>query len=122
MKQILFLLTIGSGLVLTNPPRAAYETCATEQLTDLAKAQCNQPNSPYGILLQGPCRTAIEVFKPQIQPLLAANTQRQNWFLFSIYRSDISIPVVNFSGQVQTIGVLNTFYTYQTSGMWGQSV
>jgi hypothetical protein len=113
MRQILFLLGIGIGLILTNPNRAAYETYAVEQITDLAKEQCNQAHSQYGIILQGPCRTAIEVFKPQIRPLISANTQRHNWILVSIYRSDVSIPAANFSGQVETIGILNNFYTYK---------
>jgi hypothetical protein len=113
MKEILLFLGVLIGLVVTNPDRAAYETYAVEQITDLAKAQCNRAPSEYGILLQGPCRTGIEIFKPQLRPLISANTQRQNWYVLSFYRSDVSIPGANFNGQVESIGLLNNFYIYK---------
>ncbi len=102
------------GLALNNPDQAAYENYAVEQVGHLARDQCNQAPGEFGIVLQGPCRAAIEAFKPQIRPLLAATTTRRNWILFSIYRSDISIPVLNFNGQVESIGIFNNFFTYKT--------
>jgi Domain of unknown function (DUF4359) len=113
VKKILFLLGIAIGLTLTNPNRAAYETYATEQITELAKEQCNRVPSEYGGFLQSPCRMAIEVFKPELRPLVAAHTQRQNWYLVSIYRSEIVIPGVKSNVVMESIGVLNNFYTYK---------
>jgi hypothetical protein len=113
------LLSIGAGcglvgiMVLTNPDRSAYETYAVEQIGNLARDQCDRAPAGLGILLQGPCRAAIEAYKPQIRPLLAATTTRQNWLLFSIYRSDISIPAVNFNARVESIGIFNNFFTYK---------
>jgi hypothetical protein len=100
-------------MVLTNPDRAAYENYAIEQIGNLARDQCDRAPAGLGILLQGPCRAAIEAYKPQLRPLLAATTIRKNWGLFSIYRSDISIPVVNFQAQVESIGIFNNFFTYK---------
>jgi hypothetical protein len=114
MKQLLFFVGIAIGLIATNPNRAAYETYAIEQIADLAKAQCNQTPSEFGTLLQGSCRNAIELLKPQLRSPIAANTQRQNWYFISFYRSDVSIPEANANIHLETIGILNNFYTYKS--------
>jgi hypothetical protein len=105
---------IGVLMALTNPDRAAYENYAVEQVTNLARAQCDRAPAGLGVLIQGPCRAAIDGFKPQIRPLLAATTSRQNLIFFSIYKSDISIPAVNLDARVESIGIFNHFFTYKT--------
>jgi hypothetical protein len=111
---LLGLVGVGGLGFLTNPDRVAYENYAVEQAGNLAKAECDRVPGGLGTLVQQPCRAAIEAYKPQIKPLLAATTTRQNWGLFSIYRSDISIPAVNFNGRVESIGLFDRFYTYKT--------
>jgi Domain of unknown function (DUF4359) len=105
---------LGGMMALSNPDRSDYENYAVEQIGNLAKDQCDRAPAGLGILLQGPCRAAIEAYKPQLRPLLAATTSRQNWIFFSIYRSDISIPIVNFNARVESIGIFNNFFTYKT--------
>jgi hypothetical protein len=105
---------IGVLMVLTNPDRVAYENYAVEQATSLAREQCDRAPADLGVIFQGPCRAAIDGFKPQIRPLLAATTSRQNLIFFSIYKSDISIPAVNFNARVESIGIFNNFFTYKT--------
>jgi Domain of unknown function (DUF4359) len=102
----------GLGL-LTNPDRDAYETYAVDRIGELAKDQCDRAPAGLGVLIEGPCRAAIAAYKPQIRPLLAATTSRQNWLILSIYRSDISVPAVNFNGRVESIGMFNNFFTYK---------
>jgi hypothetical protein len=101
-------------MALTNPDRAAYENYAVDRISDLAQDQCDRAPAGLGVLLQGPCRAAIEAYKPQFRPFLAANTTRKNWLLLSIYRSDISIPAVNLKMQVESIGIFDRFFTYKT--------
>jgi Domain of unknown function (DUF4359) len=105
---------IGVVMALTNPDRVAYEDYAVERVSNLARDQCDRAPAGFGIVLQGPCRAAIEAFKPQIRPLLAASTTCQNFVLFSLYKSDISIPAVNFNARVESIGIFNNFFTYKT--------
>jgi Domain of unknown function (DUF4359) len=105
---------IGVVMALTNPDRVTYEDYAVERVGSLARDQCDRAPAGFGIVLQGPCRAAIEAFKPQIRPLLAASTTRQNFVLFSLYKSDISIPAVNFNARVESIGIFNNFFTYKT--------
>lgn len=117
--QVLLLgIYVGCGLgglmALTNPDRVAYEDYAVERISDLARDQCDRAPAGLGVILQGPCRAAIDSFKPKIRPLLAATTSRQNYIFFSIYKSDISIPAVNFNARVESIGIFNNFFTYKT--------
>ena len=113
----LLSIVTGYGLVgtmaLTNPDRDAYETYAIEQIGNLARDQCSQAPAGLGIFLQGPCHGAIEAYKPRLRPILAATTTRQNWLIFSIYRSDISIPAVSFNAKVESIGIFNNFLIYK---------
>jgi Domain of unknown function (DUF4359) len=103
----------GLGLA-TNPDRDAYETYAIDRVGVLAKDQCDRLPAGLGSIIQGPCRAAIEAYKPRLRPLLSMTTTRQNWLLFSIYRSDIAVPAVNFNGRVESIGIFNNFFTYKT--------
>jgi Domain of unknown function (DUF4359) len=105
---------LGGAMALTNPDRSAYENYAVDRISDFAKDQCDRAPAGLGVLLQAPCRAAIEVYKPQLRPLLAASTSRQNWLLFSIYRSDISIPAANLNARVESIGIFDRFFTYKT--------
>jgi hypothetical protein len=109
----LTLLGVGGIMILTNPQPADYEAYAIEQIANRAKEECNRVPAGFGIVLQGPCRAAIEAAKPQIRPLLNAATTRQNFVLFSIYQTDLSVPALKFHTQVETIGAFNNFYTYK---------
>jgi Domain of unknown function (DUF4359) len=110
---ILTVCGLGGIMMLTNPDRTAYEAYAVDRVGDLAREQCDRAPAGLGIVLQGPCRAAIESFKPQIRPLLSTTTSRQNFIFFSIYKSDISIPAANLNAKVESIGIFNNFFTYK---------
>jgi hypothetical protein len=101
-------------LVLTNPSRSTYEDYAIKQIEDQARSQCDRAPAGFGIMLQGPCRAAISAIKPQLRPLIAASSTCENLILVSICRSNISIPAINFQAQVESLGILDRFYTYKT--------
>jgi Domain of unknown function (DUF4359) len=111
--SILTVCGLGGIMTLTNPERADYEDYAVEQLGHLAISQCDRVPA-FGTVLQEPCRAALAAIKPQIRPMLAAATTRQNFIIFSIYRSNISIPAANFHAKVESIGLFSHFYTYKT--------
>jgi hypothetical protein len=113
--QLALLAIFGlCGLVLSNPGQAAYENYALDRIGELGREQCDRAPADFGVVLAAPCRAAIEAFKPQIKPLLAATSKRENFYLFSLYRSDISIPAVKFQGRIESIGIANNFFTYKT--------
>ncbi|WP_373542200.1 DUF4359 domain-containing protein [Chamaesiphon sp.] len=112
--QLILLGILGCGLGLTNPGSAGYESYAVDRVGDLARSECSRAAAGVGIAIEGACQAAIATYTPQLRPLLAATTTRQNWILFSIYRSDISIPEVRFNARVESIGILNNFFTYKS--------
>jgi hypothetical protein len=101
-------------MVLTNPSRSAYESYAVDRIGELAEAKCDHAPDGLGVFIQGPCRAAIEAYKPELRILLAAATSRQNWVLFSIYRSNMMVPIVNLPVRVESIGIFDRFFTYKT--------
>jgi Domain of unknown function (DUF4359) len=120
IKQWRILLLSMLGIVavcgvsrLTNPDQAAYENFAIDQIGNLASDQCDRAPEGLGILLQGACRAAIDAYKPQLSPLIGTATRRQDYGLFSIYQSDISIPTANLSVKVESIGIFNHFFIYK---------
>ena len=114
----LLMIVAGAGLggvmALTNPSRSAYESFAVDRIGELAKDKCDRAPNGLGVFIQGPCRAAIEAYKPELRPILAAATSRQNWVLFSIYRSNILVPIVNLQVQVESIGIFDRFFVYKT--------
>jgi Domain of unknown function (DUF4359) len=120
MKGSIVLLGIVAGcglgwvMFLTNPSRAAYESFAVDRIGELAKDKCDHAPDGLGVFIQGPCRAAIEAYKPELRPILVAATSRQNWVLFSIYRSKIMVPIVNLQVQVESIGIFDRFFVYRT--------
>ena len=113
LLSMLAICGVGGLMALTNPERGAYEEYAVEQLGNQAREKCDSAPSGLGVLFQGTCRVAIDNFKPQLRTLVSASSNRQNLVLFSIYRSDLSIPIVNVSIKVESIGIFNRFFTYK---------
>lgn len=101
-------------MVISNPEPKAYEQYATEELTVYLKDKvCNQMPQVLGGILQGHCRNIVDTGKPQIKELVAQKTERQNFLLFSIYRTELSLPSPVPSYCFETIAGFEHFYTYQ---------
>jgi hypothetical protein len=109
-------LSIGIGglLVFTNPSHNAYEEYATEKLTDYLKENvCTKVSQPLGNFLQSHCKTLVDTGRPQIQELIAQQTTRQNYLLFSIYRTELSLPSPVPAYHFATFGAFQNFYIYE---------
>ncbi|HEY9639468.1 MAG TPA: DUF4359 domain-containing protein [Coleofasciculaceae cyanobacterium] len=114
----LILLGVGAATALTNPDQASYAEFATQKLSQyLQEDTC----AKAGIALQAPCSSLVKDNQSQIQKLIVANTQRQNFVFLSIYKTDITpgnllpaflsnaLPSYHF----ETAGVLNSFHIYK---------
>lgn len=108
------LAGLGVLMALTNPNRDTYETYAVEQLTTYLKDEaCMQAPSLFGNLLQRQCKTLVDSGRPQIKQIISKTTQQQNFVLFSIYRTDLSIGPVLPGYHFETLGIFQHFYIYQ---------
>ena len=114
----LVLLGLAAATAITNPDQTAYEEFAAQKLGEyLQEDTC----AKAGIALQAPCNSLVKSNQSQIQSLISANTQRQNFLFLSIYKTDIvpgrllpdflgnSLPSYHF----ETAGVLSNFHIYQ---------
>ncbi|HEY9810381.1 MAG TPA: DUF4359 domain-containing protein [Halomicronema sp.] len=112
---------LGALMVATNPNASAYEEYGTEKLTAYVKDNICQKT----FVLQDQCVSLVDSQQSEIQEVLAANTSRQDFIFFSIYKTDISVSsivperVKSFlpaipSYQFETFGVFQSFYTYKS--------
>ncbi len=105
----LFVLAgLVTAMAMTNPDSSTYEEYAVERLNTYLKDDvCSQVPETS---VQG-CASLIDSNRLYVKQVIASNTQRQNFILFSIYRTNLSIiffPLYRF----QTVGVMQNFYTY----------
>ncbi|MBP0001392.1 MAG: DUF4359 domain-containing protein [Cyanobacteria bacterium SID2] len=104
------ILGLGAVMALTNPGESAYENYAEDRLSTYLKEDvCSEAG-----LLQDPCESLVESSQAELQNLIASNTERQNFLLFSIYRTELSVPIPGVPAiKAQTLGVLTRFHTYE---------
>ena len=108
---------LGTGLAMTNPGPAAYEDFAVHQLTRYLQNNICQELPPQLRQFSEQCRslgsTLLDTARPQLQNLIAQNTRRENYLLFSIYRTGFSSPPLPRGYEFETLGVFGQFYIYQ---------
>jgi Domain of unknown function (DUF4359) len=114
----LILGGLGVTMVLTNPQSSNYEAYAGDRLNGYLKDNiCQQDRAGLGELFQSQCKLMLETATPQVGKLVATQTKRQNFFFFSLYQSNLSLPSPLPSYQVNTIGAFNQFFVYQSQKM-----
>jgi hypothetical protein len=113
------LALVTASLMLTNPTQKSYETYLVKQLENRIQEECSRASSPIlGALANKACYSIGSMgdsfIKESASSMVAANTTRQNFGLFSIYSTQISVSQINFSGKVSAVGAFNNFLIYQT--------
>ncbi len=108
------IFKFGGGLVLvtsvifmfTNPSSQKYEEFATEQLVIYAKENvCSSESANLEQIIKNQvCNLLLDTGRAKIPNLVAQNTQRQNFLLFSVYETNLYLY------EFQTIGVFNEFH------------
>jgi hypothetical protein len=115
IKKSLFLLGLGAiagVLGATNPDIKSYRAYAIEALTDYSKASLCMDKS-LNEFLQKQCVNLVDAAVPQVGELIDSSTERQNYLLFSIYKTNLAFSPMVPSFHFESIGVLNSFYTYR---------
>lgn len=108
------LAAAGIGMAATNPAPEAYDDYATAKLTTYLKDNaCTQAPAVLGDLLRGQCAEILNDNQEQIRRLIANSTDRQNWLLLSVYKTDLSVSNLLPSYHFETIGVFGNLYTYK---------
>ncbi|MEN9226699.1 MAG: DUF4359 domain-containing protein [Thermostichus sp. DRC_bins_24] len=115
------LILVGgvTALALTNPTLEEYGAYAGETLAAYATQEyCAQIPAFLNTLI-GECQALVRELQPELEALFMRQTRRQNFFLFSLYTTDLSL--VNFGPlggslptyHFETLAGAGRFYTYE---------
>lgn len=123
------IAAVGAALALTNPGREEYEDYAVRQLNrQLDDRICRK--AP--VFLNDMCGSFLENNEGILRTVVADGTQRQNFVVLSIYKTEISTetvlqevlpPSLSFSidsapvYEFESVGVLQRFFTYKVEGL-----
>ena len=109
------VLAVGSAMAITNPRRQAYQEYAAEKMSVYIKKEiCSEAPQALGDFLERQCNNLVDSGQQPIQKMIADSTQRHNYFLFSIYETNLSVMSGLPSYQFKTIGVFQNFWTYES--------
>lgn len=107
------MVGLGLSMALTNPTQQAYEEYAIKELSNYLKEEvCSQAPGLLGGFLQQHCKTLVDTGRPQIEQIITETTERQNFVIFSVYRTNFSINSSLPSYEFETVGIFQHFYIY----------
>lgn len=108
------LIGMTTLMAFTNPEPKAYEEYAAEKLNDYLKENvCTEVTAKLGKFFQNHCGNLVDTARPQLGEIIARQTLRQNYFLFSIYETELSTPTSLPDYHFETVGILQNFFIYQ---------
>ena len=110
------LLLVGTvTLAMTNPKQEAFENFAVQRIREDA---CKK--APLGLASQ--CPRFVDDNQAEIKKVIARNTDRQDYLVFSFYQTDLSVraivPDLAFlpgmpTYHFETVGLFGKFYLYE---------
>jgi uncharacterized membrane-anchored protein len=107
------LVVLGVAMAKTNPSQAEYEEYAMERLTKYLKSDvCKKTPKMLENLIKLDCDKLVESASPQVRELVAGTTERQDFIIFSIYRTDLKLNSWLPSYTFESVGAFESFYTY----------
>ncbi len=108
------ILGIAAIACLTNPGKTGYRQYANSMLkTEFKERICPQVAEDLGQWLESQCYVLVNTASPYLADVVEGQTERQNFLLFSIYQANLPLPSPLPTYQIETLGILGSFYTYQ---------
>ncbi|HIK10777.1 MAG TPA: DUF4359 domain-containing protein [Oscillatoriaceae cyanobacterium M33_DOE_052] len=104
-------LGVTAAMAITNPNPDAYQDYATKRLAEYIKAEgCQKVPLP-----QDNCASIVESAQPQLAEIIINSTQRQNFILFSTYKTKLTLRWMPFlpAYEFETVGAFQSFYTFK---------
>ncbi len=109
------LAALGVAMAKTNPTKADYEDYAVQRLTEyLDQNVCTKTTSLLENLIKFDCQKFLNSANPQIREIIAGSTHRENFIVFSIYRTEFKLNSWLPSYKLETVGAFDSFYTYNS--------
>jgi len=108
------LAVFGVAMSKTNPTQDEYEEYAVNRLSQYIKTDvCKKTSKLIENLLNTSCDKMVDSANPQMRELLSKTTDRQDFMLFSVYRTDLTLGSWLPGYKFETVGAFNNFYTYR---------
>lgn len=105
---------MGTIMAITNPSRQAYQGYAARQSVSYLKDNaCTKLPDTLNGFLHSQCRHLVEKGKPHLKQAVSLSTRQHNYFLFSVYETEVSLNNQFPSYSAKTIGFMNLFWTYE---------
>ncbi len=110
---VVALFLLGVVMVKTNPSETAYQEYAVSELTDYLKSDvCKKTTNILEKVINMNCGKLVDTANPQIRDIIGATTQRQDFVIFSVYRTDLKINDWIPGYKFETVAAFDNFYTY----------
>ncbi|MEC4815988.1 MAG: DUF4359 domain-containing protein [Scytonema sp. PMC 1069.18] len=110
---VLGLSAVGLAMAKTNPDQEEYEQYAVQQLSDYLKSNvCKKAPNLLENIIKFNCAELVESANPQIKEIISASTEKQDFIIFSVYRTDLTLNNWIPSYKFETVAAFDNFYTY----------
>ncbi|KAB8335617.1 DUF4359 domain-containing protein [Scytonema tolypothrichoides VB-61278] len=104
---------LGMAMANTNPSQGKYEEYAVQRLSEYLKSNvCKKSQNPLENLIQMNCDKLLEAANPRMREIISISTEKQDFLIFSVYRTDLKLNDWVPSYKFETVGALENFYTY----------
>ncbi|MBE9012281.1 DUF4359 domain-containing protein [Pseudanabaenaceae cyanobacterium LEGE 13415] len=109
------VLGVAGLMAVTNPDEAAFGEFALQQVKTQGCKEVPQ-------MIRSQCPRFVQENQAQVKQLIAQSTERHNYGLFSLYRTNLStrsiVPDLPIfldlpAFQLETVGMMGKFYIYQ---------
>jgi hypothetical protein len=108
-------IVLGGLMFATNPGKQEYQQYAAQTINSQLKEKvCDDNSKNIGNWLQSHCHTLVDTASPQLSLVIDRQTKRQNFLLFSIYQTELSVPSPLPNYHFATVGLFDNFFTYQS--------
>lgn len=113
------VLALGAGLAITNPLPDRYASFAADYISNQLQTRTCQDAPDF---LQTACQATASQLRPTIAQVVLRNTDHQNFYLFSIYRTKLDLrelvppPLGDKlpSYEAESLGIGSQIITYRT--------
>ncbi|NJM69517.1 MAG: DUF4359 domain-containing protein [Scytonema sp. RU_4_4] len=104
---------LGMAMANTNPNQTKYEDYAVQRLTEYLQSNvCKKSPNLFENFIHWNCDKLLEAANPRMKEIISLSTEKQDFIIFSIYRTDLKLNDLVPSYQFETVGAFDNFYTY----------
>jgi hypothetical protein len=109
------VIGVGSVMAITNPRPQAYQKYAAEKMGIYLKEEvCTDAPKTLGDFLERQCNNLVDSGQKPLQEMIAQSTERHNYFLCSIYETNLTLMAGLPNYHFKTIGIFQNFLTYES--------